>query len=978
MVGAAAPPAVGASPTPTPTTTTSTAPTTAVAAAVPGADLSANLPRTMRDEVTGDFLGLGYQQRMRAENDKLNIYAPPARGGALLRSTPMDLSVAPPSVDDGALFPVQPTQWRLWDAYTRAFGVCPDCFQQRAEQYHVDTLYLAVLGEHLVLSGTKGNRLLRGREHGEGGDYPDRYRNLLYVLPLDGSCASETCARKVVDLPNSLGNPNQGDEAKLVAVTSLAAGTAGGRWYLAVGLSQDGVHIYDANLNPTAAFADIATPQPSQTPPVALAWDPAGSGLLAIGVMTYWHVGYFVDVKADGTLGQTNVWTFAAGDNLDFFPLSVAIGRESDGSPVAAFGMNDGTLNMVDPRITSGGELATFRGNANAIVAITPLPRIDGSSGGDDYAVVIHQRDGNPTFGYGAALRFDQAKASLSYLRLRPAAGSDTGDFLPNLDTFRSWYPGYRSGRFAITNTSADTVSVQLAAREQPGLGCWFAPGWADASAFPEQPVTIEPGATSATYSMGAATAGSDGACGADDATAGWRGYLLVTPSSRPGDARLVNLTLNENHTVDVSDQAGGGMTVSAALTGHSPPTAFGTWTITVAGPPPPAATSAPQIRAARITSQGTGKGSTVYRIDVGSTQWSVPGAVAPHPQVQATLPPLSVAGSVDGTQYVTLGSFLPLGTLNRSGSTLTVGGGTFFWENPTGQPAYRYLRVTAGADQVSNVVDLNTADPPTLNTRITSIQVTATKTAVNTATPAPNGLDQAQLLITIAAGTTLPGSDPAYQTVYYRDEGDNLITNLYRPGQYDDFVGVQPVAGAYPNSGTTAASTRRFRAQAQLAYDYVTTNSASKRQVQAYVGVSNARPANVTVQGTELDIQAASATGAASGFSLEGCTDFQGSRSCPIAPVTAARPAVYQAGSADTGPLVGALFLAQASNAVSDLPLTWKPADHQYLASSAVSLPTGTLAKLAGVDRYPSGGRVDTTLVTHGESVPATVPIGN
>ena len=48
----------------------------------------------MRDEITGDFLGRGYDQRMRAENTSLNIYDSASRGGALLQSTPMDL--APP------------------------------------------------------------------------------------------------------------------------------------------------------------------------------------------------------------------------------------------------------------------------------------------------------------------------------------------------------------------------------------------------------------------------------------------------------------------------------------------------------------------------------------------------------------------------------------------------------------------------------------------------------------------------------------------------------------------------------------------------------------------------------------------------------------------------------------------------------------------------------------------------------------------
>ena len=53
----------------------------------------------MRDELTGDFLGRGYSQRMRAEGASLNIYDPPDRGGELQQSTPLDLVPAPESVN---------------------------------------------------------------------------------------------------------------------------------------------------------------------------------------------------------------------------------------------------------------------------------------------------------------------------------------------------------------------------------------------------------------------------------------------------------------------------------------------------------------------------------------------------------------------------------------------------------------------------------------------------------------------------------------------------------------------------------------------------------------------------------------------------------------------------------------------------------------------------------------------------------------
>ena len=43
-------------------------------ALAPPTDISATMPRVMRDETGSDFLNKGYDQRMRGENDKLNIY----------------------------------------------------------------------------------------------------------------------------------------------------------------------------------------------------------------------------------------------------------------------------------------------------------------------------------------------------------------------------------------------------------------------------------------------------------------------------------------------------------------------------------------------------------------------------------------------------------------------------------------------------------------------------------------------------------------------------------------------------------------------------------------------------------------------------------------------------------------------------------------------------------------------------------------
>ena len=127
------------------------------------------------------------------------------------------------------------------------------------------------------------------------------------------------------------------------------------------------------------------------------------------------------------------------------------------------------------------------------------------------------------------------------------------------------WYPGIKQGRLQVTNKSGEPVTVTLQAASDSSSGCWYAPSWADAPAFPTAGVTVPAGQTSAIYTMGAYTAGTDGSCAATNNTDIWRGYLVVTPVNHPADARLVRLRLNPDMTVDVENQAGGATTVSIA-----------------------------------------------------------------------------------------------------------------------------------------------------------------------------------------------------------------------------------------------------------------------------------------------------------------------------------------------------------------------------------------------------------------------------
>ncbi|MGO9386308.1 MAG: hypothetical protein ACLP4W_30695 [Mycobacterium sp.] len=946
--------------------------------AAPPVDISAGMPRTMRDDLTGDFLGRGYDQRMRAETSSLNIYDSPSRGGALLRSTLLDLAPAP---DSGVWNDTQgawgnnppPGEYDYtWAQYGQeSTQGCSGCFQTLWEAYHLNTIYLARNNDALFIAGTTGNVF-----DTYGGD--PAYQNLLYVVPPDGSCASASCAIRVA-LPNQWPWPAGAlqDIVRAIGVTSLAAGYVGTVPYLAVGLSDGGVQIYNVSGTPqlTSTFGGMATPDGSQTPPTALAWDPSGSGLLAVGVISWANEGFFVHVDRDGNV-QPNwlTWAHQGGIALVPSPLCAAFGQRQDGSPVVAFGMTDATLQLVDPTGTGAPTntlAASGPGPGGAgIIAVNPIPRLDGTAGGSDYAVSYQQELYDVLAGgYGGLLRWDGTSSGLT---AQPVSAGSPNSVSPDWDSFREWYPGIKEGRFQVSNTSGEPVTVGLQASPSPGYGCWYAPGWADAPAFPPGGITLAAGQSSAIYTMGAYTAGASGGCAATDVTGGWLGYLTITPVSHPADTRLVGLRLNRDMTVDVADQAGGSATVSITNADNQL-AAFGLWTVTVGTPPAPTPQPSPTVIGSRVTPAGW-PSPAVYRFDVTGAAYQLPAPYQFGNQVMVA--PLLVQGSVDGSSWTSLGTLVPAtepavaaGSAD-SPARLTLGPARFWWENPPGQPAYQWIRVGLGPAGVASPVALADLPPPAGETNVSGPQI-APASSDGVARPVSSGVDQAPLLVQVLDGNSnpLPVTDPSYQRIYYRDASGNLVTNLFRAG--DDpagFIGVSPYAGAYPNDG----SVTKGPAVAGT-YHYVSTTSTNDQKITGYAG--GALNGGVPAPSQAIEVRAsaiapvASATSASTGISLAGCADFTGSSLCRLAPVTAASPALFL-DTADGGQ-IGILTAAQATTSVASLPLQQSAGMPEHLLASAPLTVSDTAATLTGTSAFLPGDHVDTCLVAHGVLVP-------
>jgi hypothetical protein len=940
--------------------------------AAPPTDISAGMPRTMRDDLTGDFLGRGYDQRMRAEVSNLNIYDSPSRGGARLRSTPLDLFCAPDTggvsyQPDGYRNPVTLYTWAYYGH--ESSSACANCFQALFLAYHLNTIYLAHNNDALFIAGTKGLTL-------PGGDPP--YSNLLYVVPPDGSCASASCAWHQVELPNQYQNSN-GAIVRAIGVTSLAAGYVGTVPYLAVGLSDYGVQIYNvAGGTPrlTSTFTGTATGDGSQAPPTALAWDPSGSGLLAVGVISWANEGFFVQVNPDGTLPSNWLtWAHQGTDTLVPSPLSAAFGWREDGSPVVAFGMSDGSLQLVDPKATGTetNALAVSSAPGGAIVAVNPIPRFDGTAGGSDYAVSNQTGiyGDNVLAGTGGLLRWDGTSSGLT---ARPVSAVSPNTVSPDWDSFREWYPGIKEGRFQVSNTSGEAVTVALHALPSPCYGCWYAPSWADAPAFPQAGITLAAGQSSQIYTMGAYTAGAQGGCAATDPTGLWLGYLAITPVSHPADTLLVGLRLNRDMTVDVKDQAGGSTTVSIT-NAHNQLAAFGLWTITVGTPPAPTPQPSPTVTGSRMT-PADWPGPAVYRFDVTGANYQLPAPYQFGNQVM--VPPLLVQGSVDGNSWTSLGTLVPAtqpavtAGSPSSPAALTLGAATFWWENPAGQPAYRYIRVGLGPAGVPSQVTLAALSPPADETNLSGPQIAPTSVG-GAAAPVASGVDQAPLAVQVldANSNPLPDTDASYQRIFYRDAAGNLITNLFLTGaDPTGFIGVSPYAGAYPNDG----SVTKGRPAVAGTYHYVSTTNTHDQDIYGYVG--GALNGGVPAPSQKIPVLALSigllGSSSSQGISLTGCADFTNSSLCRLVP-TAALPALFLDLDPIKGVQIGILTAVQATTSVASLPLQQSAAagEHQLASALLTVSDPDTAATLSGTSPFVSGDQVDTYLVAHGVLVP-------
>ncbi len=125
--------------------------------------------------------------------------------------------------------------------------------------------------------------------------------------------------------------------------------------------------------------------------------------------------------------------------------------------------MDDGSVKLWDPAVTSNSLLSQATGSASAPVdALTFTDRIDGTSGMPDLVAVTSRGNSAQVLRYSGA-------TTLAPLPVAPSGGTTT-----TVGGIRAWFPGYKTGRVLFNNNTDSAIQLDFATRPNASYGCWF------------------------------------------------------------------------------------------------------------------------------------------------------------------------------------------------------------------------------------------------------------------------------------------------------------------------------------------------------------------------------------------------------------------------------------------------------------------------------------------------------------------------
>ena len=951
-------------------------------------DLSGTLPNLNYGEAVGDFTGAGHDQRAYAQNSQLNIADVNKFGGQVVSQVPTDLRATP---NDG--FGNQGGQ-DVWQYINMSE------YEDNGATYGLTTVKVAASASNIFMAGATWN-----------GSNGSNYQLHLYELPHNGSCASASCAEKTAALPG-IYDPHYPYAPRLVVATSLAVGVVGGKTLIAVGLSDEGILIFNDSLQQVASIADIATGGGDQTPVTALAFGPpsaaanGSAGSLVGGVESPVASAFTWQLKPDGT----ELFHSVAG--INWGTSQVAMGAASaqvNDQAVSVFTRSDGDVVVFNP--VSGALVTDLQppgsraGQPTGLTVLTPPPWA-GDPGNQE--LVVGKLDGTT----------DQVLQYVNGKGLTPVAFGPGGATTGTADQVYAWFPGYAAGRLQVADDSAGPVTIAMASRPDPEYGCWLqtAVTQPKAPAFPAADTPLAAGAVSADYLAGALTIPppSDpppASCmpPTPGTSAEWATYVIIVPAGDRADEHIVKLTASaDGRTLSIDSQVGGYLTASLSRVSSAPESTWGTWQLALTGGSTPQAAAPPAVQGFRLTAapdpanyqppatpQADDPCRPVYRFDVTGATWThtfVPAPSGQTGQVTARIPAMTAQGSSDGGKtWQDLGQLMPsTAPAVSTDGTVTLGPASFFFQNPphtatapgadpagvckpTGNtPPVTEVRVMSGGLASSPVTLADPAAPPenggTGATPIQGVSVTPTAPG-GTAAPRADGVDQATLGVVLtpaSSGGIIPTSDPRYQLIYYRQPVSNdLVTGLYQPGDYSGYTAVGPQQGPYASPA----------GQGEVSNYLVTTTTAT----QSLAGVINdSGTASGALTSSAIPV-AASGNGLNAGGTATGGIEISGCASSPCTLADpAAAPALYQAGGKVGGPVTGLLLAAVAVTDPAYLPLQVGTGNTHGLGSASLTV-TGSQAQLPNASSFWPTDHVNTALAAAGDLVPVqSVPVGN
>lgn len=902
------------------------------------------LIRDDRFEAAADVLHLGRQQRVVLEGKDIAIYDHPAHGGALLHKI------------TGAVKSDWPTE-----------KMTPSLHDWVNNANYKDAARNGVWGSTIAVSGDGifvTDPQVETKRTGTG-----------HVISRNHTVTSTTVQKYQVERSPSGQYETRTGPAAVHAgnhvVTRLASGNVNGEDVIVMGLNHNGIRIHKAS-----------------------------------------------DLKSS-SLAKYEL------KHLKAAVVSLAVGTRDDGRQMVAFGqVHDFHVAMVDA--TTGEDLAIYRGEGHA-----PTSLAFGKMGPDDKQFLgvgyvagkwkaklldpmgphhsparSHYTDDHP--GAVHALTFFEDAQGEKRLAVSRNFDANRANVLKRSDSdidrmeavewtdrkvdlthqeMREAGSGFWRGRLLVENATKQPVDAYISSANDGQKGCWVNPPGKKDSFPAGKPVVVEPGKTSPEYAATPSTLGSSFDCLGKERSM----YVTVTKKDQPGSRQVAKVTYNQQNgklAVDSADGSKGGNVLAVQMSsvhngsGDNP---LGTWKLKITDHGEPSISQPPKLEGKRLTAapsqawldeieeNGTVPGPDdprrpVYRFDVPSVEWKVPGAANNLKQSEVEIPNMTAEGSTDGGRtWKSLGIVQSVGKPQRSGDRIILTNASFFLQNEKEGNQYTSVRVKAG-DATSEEIQLNSLQAPKANNNedVGGLTVHPLSGENTKATPRANGMDQAPLEVAIQTanhGAKLPSTDERYGLIYYRDKNKQLITGLHQPNRYTQFTGIGMQAGSYSNEGNDLV------ANSDSVRHYLTSTNpdASQTITARLVNQGTDRSPDHSGIGVAPRMDRPSATGTGKQLRV-----VSGNAAGVLRAPTDKEPALYQAGSQARGPVTGLLLEAQATTGQDSLPLPIRGSQSIPGGGKLVSAPVRIDNMTAEVpaSHFNKGDTINTSLVSQGDRV--------